>query len=143
MSLLHLDELGGLTLGGLVRAHREELSFAVASAAQIQALPWKHTETDIRLKGVVQPAWPFLIRFKGVEVIRIMGWTEGGGSCITSQVVEMNYGRGLVFTRSGSFYRAEWDENEPDLSTVMAFAAFFWMQYPDLAGYCDVPRAFF
>lgn len=98
MSLLHLDELGGLTLGGLVRAHREELSFAVASAAQIQALPWKHTETDIRLKGVVQPAWPFLIRFKGVEVIRIMGWTEGGGSCITSQVVEMNYGRGLVFT---------------------------------------------
>ncbi len=72
-----------------------------------------------------------------------MGWTEGGGSCLTSQVVEMDYGRGLVLTRSGSFYSVEWAENEPDLSTVMAFAAFFWIQHPEIAGYCNVPMAFF
>lgn len=143
MSLLHVDELRHLTLDGLVRAHRDELSFAVATSAQIQSLAWKHPETDIRLKGMTRPAWPLLIRFKGMEIIRIMGWTEGGGSIITSQAKEVDYGRGLVFTRSGSFYSVEWDENEPDLSTVMAFAAFFWLQYPEIARYCDVPRAFF
>lgn len=143
MSLLHRDELGNLTLDGLVRAHRDELSFAVASAVQIQALPWKQGRIDTRAKATIRPAWPFLIRFKEVEIIRIMGWADGGGSCITSQLREVDYGRGLVFTRSGSVYRVEWGKNEPDISTVMAFAAFFWIQYPDLAGYCDVPQVLF
>lgn len=143
MSMLHLKELESLTLDRLVRAHRDVLSFAVASAAQIQTLPWKRQETGIRLKGVVPPAWPFLIRFKEIEIIRIMGWAEGGGSFITSQVKEVDYGRGLVFTRSGSFYSAEWAENEPDISTVMAFAAFFWIQSPELAAYCDVQNTFY
>ncbi len=104
MSLLHRDELGSLTLDRLVRVHRDELSFAVASAIQIQALPWNRVVgIDIRPKGMIRPAWPVLIRFKTMAIIRIMGWAEGGGSCITSQVVEMDYGRGLVLTRSGSF----------------------------------------
>ena len=109
MSLLHRDELGSLTLDRLVRVHRDELSFAVASAIQIQALPWNRVVgIDIRPKGMIRPAWPVLIRFKTMAIRtgqagRIMGWAEGGGSCITSQVVEMDYGRGLVLTRSGSF----------------------------------------
>jgi len=39
MSMLHLKELESLTLDRLVRAHRDVLSFAVASATQIQPCP--------------------------------------------------------------------------------------------------------
>lgn len=103
----HLNNLVPKTLDNIIRQNREMAELRLATDAEISAI-----EKNIQSQDLVKDAingWRLISLYakasKWSQVLLVGKSEKGSCPWVTSEVVAVDFGRGLAYTKSGSLYK--------------------------------------